>query len=175
MEGGPGAAREVEQFMWNDHFVIPVISTGGAASGQFGVPYKIFECPPGVDQSDWNTLSEKEATPTELAKAVYNIVLALKKTIANQEIQRNALRKLESKQRTVSNKFRTKLQRRSQKKKTEKLDVAAAAAAAVSSLGFIEGSPDKFLPIIETDYMENKKLSSWSKMKTFIRFTKKTS
>ena len=41
--GGPGAAHEAEQFAWNDHIVIPIRSTGGAASGKFRVPGKIFE------------------------------------------------------------------------------------------------------------------------------------
>ena len=41
--GGPGAAHEAEQFAWNDHVVIPVRITGGAASGKFRVPGKIFE------------------------------------------------------------------------------------------------------------------------------------
>ena len=41
--GGPGAAHEVEQFAWNDHVVIPIRSTGGAAGGKFSVPGKIFE------------------------------------------------------------------------------------------------------------------------------------
>ena len=41
--GGPGAAHEAEQFAWNDHVVIPIRITGGAASGKFRVPGKIFE------------------------------------------------------------------------------------------------------------------------------------
>ena len=41
--GGPGAAHEAEQFCWNDHVVIPVQCTGGAASGKFNVPSKIFD------------------------------------------------------------------------------------------------------------------------------------
>ena len=41
--GGPGAAHEAEQFSWNDHLVIPVRCTGGAASGKFNVPEKIFK------------------------------------------------------------------------------------------------------------------------------------
>ena len=43
MSGGPGAAHEAEQFAWNDHVVIPIRTTGGAAGGKFKVPYKIFE------------------------------------------------------------------------------------------------------------------------------------
>lgn len=41
--GGPGAAHEAEQFCWNDHVVIPVRCTGGAAGGKFNVPEKIFK------------------------------------------------------------------------------------------------------------------------------------
>jgi len=43
LTGGPGAAHEAEQFAWNDHVVIPVKTTGGAAGGKFKVPDKIFE------------------------------------------------------------------------------------------------------------------------------------
>lgn len=39
--GGPGAAHEAEQFIWNDNIVIPVVVTGGAAGGKFGIPSKI--------------------------------------------------------------------------------------------------------------------------------------
>lgn len=46
--GGPCAAHEVEQFVWSDHFVVPVVSTGGAAGGQFGVPLKILEVSPAA-------------------------------------------------------------------------------------------------------------------------------
>ncbi|KAL3864953.1 hypothetical protein ACJMK2_006594 [Sinanodonta woodiana] len=35
VEGGPGAAHEVDEFSWNDHSVIPVCCTGGAAGGSF--------------------------------------------------------------------------------------------------------------------------------------------
>ena len=41
--GGPGAAHEAEEFSWNDHVVIPVQCTGGAAGGKFNVPEKIFQ------------------------------------------------------------------------------------------------------------------------------------
>ncbi|EDV20851.1 uncharacterized protein TRIADDRAFT_60787 [Trichoplax adhaerens] len=43
IEGGPGAAHEAEQFCWNDHTVIPIKVTGGAAGGKFNVPQQIFE------------------------------------------------------------------------------------------------------------------------------------
>lgn len=28
IEGGPGAAHEAQEFAWNDHYVIPIASTG---------------------------------------------------------------------------------------------------------------------------------------------------
>lgn len=61
IEGGQATAREVEEFIWNDHFVIPVISTGGAAGGEFNFKNnsKIFECPHGVHERDWKMLSNK--------------------------------------------------------------------------------------------------------------------
>ncbi|GBL99985.1 hypothetical protein AVEN_19457-1 [Araneus ventricosus] len=83
IEGGPGVVHEIEEFIWNDHFVIPIMSTGGAAGGQYGVPVKIFEVPPGVDDIDWSVLSEKDATPEEVAKAVVNIMISLKKALAS--------------------------------------------------------------------------------------------
>lgn len=83
IEGGPGVVHEVEEFIWNDHFVIPIMSTGGAAGGQYGVPVKIFELPPGVDVADWSVLSEKEASPQAIAKAVVNIIISLKKALTS--------------------------------------------------------------------------------------------
>lgn len=88
IEGGPGAAHEVEEFIWNDHFVIPIISTGGAAGGQYGVPLKIFEAPPCVSKNDWLLLTEKEAKPEDVAKAVVNIVVAIKQSIATHNSSR---------------------------------------------------------------------------------------
>ncbi|XP_054716197.1 uncharacterized protein LOC129225728 [Uloborus diversus] len=105
IEGGPGVVHEVEEFIWNDHFVIPIMSTGGAAGGQYGVPVKIFEIPPGVDTADWSVLSEKEATPDAVAKSVVNIILSLKKSLAsptctlqkpNLQAKRKSRRKLKS-------------------------------------------------------------------------------
>ncbi|KAG8183491.1 hypothetical protein JTE90_001055 [Oedothorax gibbosus] len=88
IEGGPGVVHEVEEFIWNDHFVIPIMSTGGAAGGQYGVPVRIFEVPPGVDDADWSVLSEKEATPEEVAKAVVNILVSLKKNSPTNTLQK---------------------------------------------------------------------------------------
>lgn len=107
IEGGPGVVHEVEEFIWNDHFVIPIISTGGAAGGQYGVPVKIFELPPGVDLVDWSVLSDKEATPEEVAKAVVNIMSSLKKALASptNTLVKPALIKRKSRKKSKSKKL----------------------------------------------------------------------
>ena len=107
-------AREVEEFTWNDHFVIPVISTGGAAGGEFNFKnnFKMFECPHGVAERDWRALSNKEATPNEVAKAVVHCVLQLKKNIATHAQQRLQLNATTA----AASKFKAKLRRSSKKK-----------------------------------------------------------
>lgn len=97
IEGGPCAAHEVEQFVWNDHFVVPVISTGGAAGGQYGVPLKILETPHCIAEEKWSVLSEKEASPAEVAKAVVDIVMLLKRAMishARSHLVRNKYKKV---------------------------------------------------------------------------------
>ncbi|XP_067129424.1 uncharacterized protein [Centruroides vittatus] len=81
IEGGKGAAREIGEFVWSDRFIIPIISTGGAAGGNFGVPIKILMAPPCVSENDWSVLSEKEASPDDVSKSVLNIILSVKKSI----------------------------------------------------------------------------------------------
>ncbi|XP_064630200.1 uncharacterized protein LOC135489044 isoform X1 [Lineus longissimus] len=81
VEGGPGAAHEVEQFAWCDHHVIPVKCTGGAAGGKFNVPDKIFEVPQGVSAEDWLLLDNKMAAPEDISSAVTRIVSGLQTTI----------------------------------------------------------------------------------------------
>lgn len=95
--GGPCAAHEVEQFVWSDHFVVPVVSTGGAAGGQFGVPLKILETPHCITEEKWSVLSEKEAPPAEVAKAVVEIVVQLKRAMLSHtksHLVRNKYKKL---------------------------------------------------------------------------------
>ena len=77
IEGGPGAAFEVQQFDWNEKHVIPVVVTGGAASGLFQVPPSVFRRPWGVCESDWSLLSDRGAVPRDVATAIVNIVRAL--------------------------------------------------------------------------------------------------
>ncbi|CAN8000105.1 unnamed protein product, partial [Ixodes pacificus] len=99
---GPSAAHEVEQFVWNDHFVVPVVSTGGAAGGQYGVPLKILETPHCITEEKWSVLSEKEAPPAEVAKAVVEIVMQLKKAMISHtksHLVRNKYKKLKKRAR----------------------------------------------------------------------------
>ncbi|XP_071090137.1 uncharacterized protein [Haliotis cracherodii] len=77
IEGGPGAAHEAEQFVWNDHVVIPVRCTGGAAGGKFNIPDKIFEIPQGVSEYDWKVLAQSDVSPREIGQSVSRIVQAL--------------------------------------------------------------------------------------------------
>ncbi|XP_041370245.1 uncharacterized protein LOC121384084 isoform X2 [Gigantopelta aegis] len=85
IEGGPGAAHEAEEFVWNDHIVIPIRSTGGAAGGKFGVPEKIFEVPQGVKESDWCILSKTTASAEEIGQSVLRIVQSLKQKMCIEE------------------------------------------------------------------------------------------
>ena len=89
VEGGPGAAFEVQQFNWNEKYVVPVAVTGGAASGLFEVPKSIFHRPEGVSQTDWSLLSDKRASPHEVAAAIVRIV----RTLALPRSDRKALLK----------------------------------------------------------------------------------
>lgn len=78
IEGGPGAAFEAHQFSWNDHTVIPIKVTGGAAGGKFDVPQTIFIKPAHVSDTEWTTLQDKKATSTDIANAVANIIAMTK-------------------------------------------------------------------------------------------------
>ncbi|XP_076461074.1 uncharacterized protein LOC143293748 [Babylonia areolata] len=77
IEGGPGAAHEAEEFVWNDRTVIPLRCTGGAASGKFSVPQKMFEKPQGVSSQDWQALTNPDLTPDKVAECVARIVSSL--------------------------------------------------------------------------------------------------
>lgn len=74
IEGGPSAAFEAHQFSWSGHTVVPVVSTGGAASGKFNAPPGIFYKPHYVNDSDWSILSDSAATPSNVGAALVNIV-----------------------------------------------------------------------------------------------------
>lgn len=78
IEGGPGAAFEAQQFVWNGHRVIPIRVTGGAARGAFNVPSMILIRPPNVAESDWSLLGDESASPSDIASAVVRIIRVLK-------------------------------------------------------------------------------------------------
>lgn len=72
--------KVIDEFIWNDRFVVPIKSTGGAAGGEFEmINQKIFTCPNSVKTEDWSVLAKMEATPHEVAKAASRIMCDLKK------------------------------------------------------------------------------------------------
>lgn len=78
--------------MWNDRFVVPIPSTGGAAAGEFEmINRKIFTCPNSVNPNDWSVLSQKDATPNEVAKAATRIMFDLKKAQYNHQFGNNEI------------------------------------------------------------------------------------
>ena len=81
IEGGPGAAFEAQQFVWNGNQIVPVRVTCGAASGLFNVPSSIFVRPPSVLDSDWSVLGDDGASSSEIGLAVARII----STLANPE------------------------------------------------------------------------------------------
>jgi hypothetical protein len=168
-----GAAHEAEEFIWNDHFVIPIISSGGAAGGQYNVPSKIFDCPNGVSESDWAMLSAPLATPVDVAKAVVRIVVGLKEALASIALSRHQ----------VVLKAKSKLMRtRSGKKKLAerrkmKITSINASNSALNAADNDPNSPEKVLPVIDT-IIENQtisenKSSKWKRMQDFMTFTRK--
>lgn len=81
LEGGPRAAHEAQEFVWNEHVVIPIKCTGGAACGKFDIPEEIFKVPPGVSEHDWATLNEKKPSPDQLAQSVVNIIEGVRRRL----------------------------------------------------------------------------------------------
>ncbi|RWS28510.1 uncharacterized protein B4U80_07542 [Leptotrombidium deliense] len=159
--GGTEDAYEAQEFIWNDHYVIPVISSGGAASGQFGVPFKIFESPVGVQEEDRKNLIDKEASSEEVAKSVVKIIITVKKCIASYKTEVNN-----------SNKSTKKSMKK--KKPQEKLDVASANAVACESQQ-TDNSPDKVLPVVDIDVnaaRSVKHYGKWKKVQRLITFSR---
>jgi hypothetical protein len=166
IEGDATTAREVEDFLWNDHFVIPIISTGGAAGGREDVSFKVFERPNAVDEKVWQILSNREALPAEVAKAIVRIVMDVKQHIAELRLSQQKEAK--------STRFKSRLRRSSKKKPSEKLDVATARAEAGGEDGQVP-SPEKILPIVEeSDLHREEKVSpsKWKSLQKIITFTK---
>ncbi|KAK7476475.1 hypothetical protein BaRGS_00032310 [Batillaria attramentaria] len=82
VEGGPGAAHEAEEFVWNDRLVIPLSCTGGAAGGNFSVPEKMFEMPQGVSEQDWQALRSTDLSADEIGQCVARIVSGILQHLA---------------------------------------------------------------------------------------------
>ena len=165
IEGDATTAREVEDFIWNDHFVIPIISTGGAAGGREDVSFKVFERPNAVDEKVWQILSNREAQPVEVAKAIVRIVMDIKEHIAELRLSQQA------KEAKTLKQFKTRLRRSSKKKPAEKLDVTMAREVGDDPEA---ASPEKILPIVDdVDRREEKgSPSKWKSIQRIITFTK---
>ena len=85
IEGGPGAAYEVQQLAWNGAIVIPVKCTGGAAGGKFNVPSGIFHRPPGVSESVWSVLGDESATVADIVDSLIHIVEVCFKNVVSRK------------------------------------------------------------------------------------------
>jgi hypothetical protein len=146
--------------------VIPIVSTGGAASGQYNVPDKIFDAPRGVSVEDWEMLRNVDASPIEVAKAIVRIVVALKEAIVEHQLSKL----------TIKDKGKSK-QRKSTKRKVEKKKVNIASAASLPpSEQTTLNSPEKTLPVIEqmTALRDSpdKSKGKWKKMHRLITFSR---
>jgi len=140
------AAQEIEEFIWNDHFVVPVCSTGGAASGHFGVPQKIFSCPSGVRESEWAVLSKPDATANEVAKAVVHVICDLKKAIHEHAVSKN------SKVTVKKSNSERPLKKRTAARKRLNIDINHRGATEEEIEKQLEpSSPEKVLPIFAPD------------------------
>jgi hypothetical protein len=63
IEGGAGSAKLAQEFAYNENFVLPVCSTGGAAAGKFIAQeecgHDITDLPAGVSGQDWTRLKTR--------------------------------------------------------------------------------------------------------------------
>lgn len=74
IEGGPGVAKEARDACARHAFVLPVISTGGASSGQFDFPAHPLHRPAFVSEARWSMITQP-AEPAAAATAIVDIVL----------------------------------------------------------------------------------------------------
>uniref|UniRef100_T1KE61 TIR domain-containing protein n=2 Tax=Tetranychus urticae TaxID=32264 RepID=T1KE61_TETUR len=157
IEGGPEAAREAQEFIWNDHYVIPISSTGGAASGKYYLPRKVFDKPHVVDQGDWKMLEDREATPEEVAQTTIQIIMKIKESISLQRMVQNA-----TKTKVKGRSFRRTINR------TEKVetDVTLISKKVITSE---EETSKRVLPVKTSLPMKTSK-SRWHRFSSFISF-----
>lgn len=163
IEGDQESVFQAEEFVWNDHIVVPLAVSGGAANGSYGLPMKVFNTPIGVDEADWNNLSNNKLTPEEIAKSVCRIIIHLKKSILNQYIL------------TLEESASSKLKKSIKKKMIDdKLEVLNKKLEEDQSDNISQSSsPDKVLPVVEDLKTVEPKKSKWMKMQKYIWLSKK--
>ena len=74
VEGGPGTTDEGQRALANGATLIPIVRTGGAASGMFDFPACVK--PGCVADADWAVLSDKAPSPADVAAGVARMVAA---------------------------------------------------------------------------------------------------
>ncbi|RWS26590.1 uncharacterized protein B4U80_08599, partial [Leptotrombidium deliense] len=163
IEGDAEDSKVAQEFLWNDHYVIPIVSTSGAACGTFGLPSKTFECPIGVENEDWNILSSPTATAEEVGKAVVRIVVQIKKSIVY-----HALSKLGSKGKPM---LRQNL-RQSKRRRKGTLKQKKASNGVQNNSDRSKFS-EKVLPIIDLEQQKHRHFKPWASVVQFFSFPKK--
>ena len=149
------------------------MSTGGAASGQYGVPEKIFNAPHGVSESDWAILSNDSVPTLEIAKAIVRIVVSLKEAIAAHKLCRL---EFEKKGKSL---FKSSAKSSSKKKSSDKKKVDIVAAHNASRDPDEPGSPEKMLPVVEDQCRAKckekiqKGKKKWKRIHNMIAFSRK--
>lgn len=170
IQGDSTTAREVDEFIWQDGIVIPILSTGGAAAGEFDISLKVFARPSHVDEKLWAAMKDRQLQPDEVAKAVATIVMETKRHIANTiAIGAGGQKK---------SKFKSKLRKSSKKRVTigEKIDLerktgsnATLNANVMVDSGYqsINQGPEKSIPIVEVNptlTANHKQPSKWKRV-----------
>lgn len=169
IQGDKKTAREVEEFLWNDHFVIPIMSTGGAASGEHDISFKAFQKPNGVSDKDWASMNDKTLEPSVVAKSVADIVVATKEHISNMVVAGNTNKK------SNASKFKTKLRKSSKKRVTiDKIEFEKSGSNVTLNANVVNSdtgnqSPEKSLPIVEvvdaaSAKISNLRISNWKRV-----------
>lgn len=154
------------------------MSTGGAASGQYGVPEKIFNAPHGVSESDWAILSNDSVPALEIAKAIVRIVVSLKEAIAAHKLCRLEFEKKGKSLFKSSGKSSAKSSAKSSGKKkiSDKKKVDIAAAHNASHDPDEPNSPEKILPVVEDQCRakcKEKGKKKWRRINNIIAFSRK--
>lgn len=74
LEGGPNEAAQVKEAFRRGAQIIPVVRSGGAASGLFNFPKEALAKPPFASQEQWQLLRDEAAPVPSTAEAVVSIV-----------------------------------------------------------------------------------------------------